>query len=261
MQRSNPVNQFPPPTSLSPAPASSQNRRVSPPPPSYQPPAPRRSAKRFKKKGFSAAQWSFLFILFAGILIAGITWYQGFQKTNSLKSARLAVEKHYAQAQRELQDQINRHQVKYEDWIRYYSAEYQLDPAFVAAIIKTESDYNPKAVSNKNARGLMQFMPDTLEWVGPKFGISSKDLNALNDPEKSIRMGCYLLNYITKQFDGDPLLTACAYHAGWGNVDGWVDKYSSDGKTLTFDQIPYDNTRNYARKVLNSYAIYQQYYY
>ena len=54
---------------------------------------------------------------------------------------------------------------------------------------------------------------------------------------------------------------ACAYHAGQGNVRSWLQKYSPDGKTLSIDEIPTDDTRYYAGKVLNAYAIYQQHYY
>lgn len=182
----------------------------------------------------------------------------------SLGSANQSMRLLFSRQERErlaYEREVSRHQVKYREWIEYYAAVYQLEPAFVAAIIKTESDYVPTAVSSKNAQGLMQFMPDTFAWIAPKFDIPADDFSAITDPETAIKMGCWLLNYITKQFNGDPVLTACAYHAGWGNVEGWIAKYSTDGKTLTFDQIPYDNTRNYARKVLNSYAIYQQHYY
>ena len=182
----------------------------------------------------------------------------------SLTDARQHLSALFSQQERNrlaYEREVSRHQVKYREWIEYYAAVNQLDPAFVAAIIKTESDYVPTARSNKDARGLMQFMPDTYAWIAPKFDLPADDFLAVNDPETAIKMGCWLLNYITKQFNGDPVLTACAYHAGWGNVEGWIEKYSTDGKTLTFDQIPYENTRNYARKVLNSYAIYQQHYY
>lgn len=253
------MNQFPSPADYPTAPASQQS--IMPSSPSPQRRSQRTKEKKRKKKGFSIPQIAVLSILVLGILICCFSWIQGSNETAMLKNQHLNEKREYDRVQQEYQNQVRRHQVEYEEWIRYYSAVYNLDPAFVAAIIKTESDYQPTAVSNKNARGLMQFMPDTLEWVGPKFGVKSDDLEALNDPETAIKMGCYLLNYITKQFDGDPILTACAYHAGWGNVQGWIKNYSSDGKTLTLSQIPYDNTRNYAGKVLNSYAIYQQYYY
>lgn len=261
------MNQFPSPSDYPVASASQQMNwqpQMQTPPPSQQPPqrrSQRTQVRRRKKPALSIPQVVVLSLLCLGILFASFSWIQGSNETAALRNLHLNEKREYDRIQAEYQQQIRRHQVKYEEWIRYYSAVYNLDPAFVAAIIKTESDYIPTAVSNKNARGLMQFMPDTLEWVGPKFNVDSDDLDALNDPETAIKMGCYLLNYITKQFDGDPILTACAYHAGWGNVEGWVNKYSSDGKTLNFSQIPYDNTRSYARKVLNSYAIYQQYYY
>lgn len=202
-----------------------------------------------------------LLSLLAFLLLFGISYMLGTAKTAALKEEHVEERNIYSQQQADYQKEILKHQVKYEEWIRYYAAVYQLDPAFVAAVIKTESDYIPTAISSKNARGLMQFMPATLEWVGPKFGVKSDDFDALNDPETAIKLGCYLLNYITTQFRGDPILTACAYHAGWGNVNTWLTKYSTDGKTLTIDQIPTSDTRNYARKVLKSYAIYQQFYY
>ena len=57
------------------------------------------------------------------------------------------------------------------------------------------------------------------------------------------------------------MLVACAYHAGWGNVPTWIENYSTDGKTLAVSQIPKSDTRTYAGRVLNSYAIYLQHYY
>lgn len=253
------MNQFPSPSDYPPTPASQQP--VRPASPSPQRRSQRPQGKRRRRKGLSIPQIAVLVVLGLGILFGCFSWIQGSNETAMLKNQHLNEKREHDRIQQEYQNQIRRHQVKYEEWIRYYSSVYNLDPAFVAAIIKTESDYQPTAISNKNARGLMQFMPDTLEWVGPKFGVKSDDLEALNDPETAIKMGCYLLNYITKQFNGDPILTACAYHAGWGNVEGWIEKYSTDGKTLTLAQIPYENTRSYAGKVLNSYAIYQQYYY
>lgn len=240
-----------------------------PPPPAAAQPgkAPqgrnRRSGRSQKRKKKGRAGFSF-----------AITWWQGgilmllvfalLFSAFSARQASLSIEELMAKResqQKEQQQEISRHQVKYREWIEYYAAVYQIDPAFVAAIIKRESDYDPRAISYAGAMGLMQFMPDSFEWIAPKFGISADDMEAIYDPENAIKMGCYLLSYITKKYDGDPILTACAYHAGWGNVDSWLKKYSTDGKTLLLSQIPMDDTRYYAGKVLNAYAIYQQYYY
>ncbi len=160
--------------------------------------------------------------------------------------------------------EVGSHQVKYRDLIERYAAMYQIDPAYVAAIIKRESDYDPRAESRKGALGLMQFIPSTFSWVKNNCGYRNADISILNDPEASIKMGCYLIRYIINFLQNDdPVVVACAYHAGWGDdgVSYWLKHYSSDGRTLTLDQIPADDTRYYAGKVAQAYAIYQQYAY
>lgn len=261
------MNQFPAPAVHPSASASQQTSPQQPKIPSSSPQPPyRRSqrpqSRRKKKAALSVPQAAVLGVLLLGIILSAFSWIQGTNETAELKNQHINEKREYDRIQAEYQQQIRQHLMKYEDWIRYYAAVYNLDPSYVAAIIMTESSYRPEATNARTgATGLMQFMADTLEWVGPKFGVGATDMEALKDPETAIKLGCYLLNYITKQFDGDPILTACAYHAGWGNVRAWITKYSADGKTLTIDQIPTSDTRHYAGKVLNSYAIYQQYYY
>ena len=217
-----------------------------------------RNRKKKKKAGFSFSltwwQGLILLVMVGALMVTALSARKAQISMTSLLNQRETARKEYER-------EVNRHHVKYREWIEYYAAVYGIDPAYVAAIIKRESDYDPNAVSYAGAMGLMQFMPDSFEWIAPKFGISADNKEAIYEPENAIKMGCYLLSYITKKYDGDPILTACAYHAGWGNVDSWVKKYSTDGKTLTIDQIPMDDTRSYARKVINAYAIYQQHYY
>lgn len=240
---------------------SERNAAVPAPAQHVQPhPAPAKGAlppqKRKKKKQgiFSPLQWIILGLLTGTLLVCIISSVNATASLNTLLKDRAAREKAW-------QQEIARHKMTYENHIRYYAAVNNIDPAFVAAIIKRESDFDPYAVSNKGARGLMQFMPDSFEWIAPKFGIASTDFDAIYQPENAIKMGCYLLKYISDKYDGDPILTACAYHAGWGNVSSWLKKYSSNGKTLTIDEIPLDDTKYYARKVLEAYAIYQQHHY
>lgn len=233
--------------------------------PSPPPPAPariRRAGRRApvrgrkkRKKGFSLWQWAALIVLFGCLIYAASSLY-------GADASLRRLEKERAEAQERYEQTVRAHQVRYRDLIERYAAEYELNPAFVSAIIKQESGYDPRAVSSKGAMGLMQFMPDTFAWVAPNCGISKNDTNAVYDPESAIKMGCYLLRYICgKLGSDDPVLVACAYHAGWGTVPSWLQSYSSDGKTLTVDQIPKADTRTYAGRVLNSYAIYLQHYY
>ena len=79
--------------------------------------------------------------------------------------------------------------------------------------------------------------------------------------ETNLRLGVWYLDFLSDRYGGDPVLVACAYHAGHGNVDTWLTRYSRDGRTLSLDEIPMENTRSYARKVVDSYAIYLENYY
>ena len=218
--------------------------------------APARRKKAGAKARIGLTWWQALILLAmaVGIVLLSSSYRQA-------QDRLLALEEERRQAEEKYQREVRAHQVKYRKEIEYYAAVYNVDPAYVAAIIKRESDYDPRAVSSKNARGLMQFMPDTFDFVAPNCGLRGASMDAIYEPENAIKMGCWLLNYISRQFDGDPILVACAYHAGWGNARAWVQKYSTDGKTLSISQIPMDDTRYYARKVMEAYAIYQQHYY
>ncbi len=209
-----------------------------------------------KKQG-PLAWWQWLVLA----ALAGVIVYQAFQLSQA--NARLnALYKARQEAQERYEKNVQAHAPRYRDLIEQYAAEYNLNPAYVSAIIKQESDYNPRAVSSKGARGLMQFMPDTFDWVKNNCGYRSSDFDVVYEPEAAIKMGCYLLNYITKQLgSSDPVLVACAYHAGWGVVPTWLQNYSADGQSLKVSEIPKSDTQTYAGRVVNSYAIYLQHYY
>ena len=143
---------------------------------------------------------------------------------------------------------------KYSALVEKYSAEYNLDEAFVYAVIETESGFNKDAVSNVGARGLMQIMPDTFKWLKSKTGEKLPD-DALFEPEVSIRYGCFLLRYLLDEFENEKTALA-AYHAGVGRVKKWLKdpEYSDDGKTVA--RIPYETTKNYTDKVMKTYHRY-----
>lgn len=151
------------------------------------------------------------------------------------------------------------HRITWQDEIEKYAAEYNLQPAFVAAIIDTESDYRTEATSSVNAKGLMQLMPDTAEWIAGKLDDDGYTEDSMYEPVRNIRYGCWYLNFLSQKFRGDPILIACAYHAGQGNVESWLSnrKYSSDGLTIALDSIPMEDSRTYARRVTTAYGIYQ----
>lgn len=146
--------------------------------------------------------------------------------------------------------------IKYSKYIYEYSSKYNLDPYYVAAIAKTESNYNPNAKSNKNAYGIMQITPETGEWAAGKMGLKDFSVEKLYDPEYNIRMGCWYLNNLKQEFSTLDLVAA-AYNGGRGNVKSWLNnmEHSQDGKNLHY--IPFPETDKYVKKIRVSYNIYK----
>jgi hypothetical protein len=89
--------------------------------------------------------------------------------------------------------------------IEKYAKHYSLDPSLIRSIIKTESDFNPRAVSPKGARGLMQLMPETAKRLGVKNSF---------DPEQNIHGGVRHFRFLLDTFDNDLVLSLAAYNAG-----------------------------------------------
>lgn len=106
---------------------------------------------------------------------------------------------------------------------------YRVDPQLVLSIIEAESNFDTIAVSPKNAKGLMQMIPETLE----RFGVRSP-----YDARQNIRGGMQYLRWLLAYFEGDVALVAAAYNAG----EGTVNRYRG--------VPPYAETRAYVRRIL-----------
>ena len=126
---------------------------------------------------------------------------------------------------------------RYDDWIREAATLYQIPEALVRAVIRVESDFDPRAVSPANARGLMQLVPQTAErmMVTDSF-----------DPRQNIFGGVRYLRVLANLFNGDIELTIAAYNAG----EGAVMKYGGIP--------PYQETQDYVVKVLANYRQYRK---
>lgn len=147
--------------------------------------------------------------------------------------------------------------IKYEDYILRHSTNYNVDPYLVASVINTESKFQERALSPKGAYGLMQIMPTTAEWISNYVDIKITNNDILYDPETNIKMGCWYLNNLSKEFDGQTELILASYNGGRGNVNKWLaqDEYSKDGKTL--HKIPFAETNDYVKRVKFSYKVYK----
>lgn len=147
---------------------------------------------------------------------------------------------------------------RYSDIVEAYSEENNLSPWFVYAVIECESGFDPRAVSNVGATGLMQIMPDTFDWINMRL----KENHSYDEavvPEISVKYGCYLYGYLIEKYGSEKTALA-AYHAGTGNADKWLsdERYSKDGKELDF--IPFPSTEKYVNKVILTKKIYEKLY-
>ena len=132
-----------------------------------------------------------------------------------------------------------------------------LDALLVTAVVRTESGFNPIAVSAKGARGLMQIMPETGQYVAKKEGFPEFKAELLFDPEYNVKIGVAYINELYQEYRGDTVLVLAAYNAGRGNVNKWLQQQSWTGELSNIDRIPFPETRQFIRKVLFYQKIYR----
>lgn len=125
-----------------------------------------------------------------------------------------------------------------------------LDPYLVAAIVRTESGWRPSAVSTRGAIGLMQIMPETGRWVARQLGLEGFTEQWLFDPEMNLRIGCWYLAELKREFNDDQVIVLAAYNAGRGNVRQWLNSQRWDGQPENVGAIPFQETRTFVARVL-----------
>lgn len=140
----------------------------------------------------------------------------------------------------------------YQQTIRDAAGAYDVEPALVAAVIYTESRYEPGAVSSQDAQGLMQITPDTADFIQANSGITGD----FTEPQTNIWMGTWQLSYLEGRYLGDERAMLAAYNSGQGNVDTWL---SEPGFRIESD-IPFTETRHYVNAVLETQDIYRELY-
>ena len=147
--------------------------------------------------------------------------------------------------------------LRYEDEITASAATHGVDPYLVAAVIRSESSWDPEASSHQGARGLMQLMPETAQDMVAKGLVDGKrySYENLEDPNVNIEYGCAYLSYLLTYFNGATDRAIAAYNAGMGNVDGWAKQ-----DKLLHNAITFPETQAYLVRVNMAKARYQELY-
>ncbi|HEX4735347.1 MAG TPA: lytic transglycosylase domain-containing protein [Thermoleophilaceae bacterium] len=138
--------------------------------------------------------------------------------------------------------------LRHEDIIRQQAHDKHLDPALVAAVIYQESKFRDRT-SSAGARGLMQITPDTARFIAKTSGGIRFTLADLGTPQINIAYGTWYLRWLMQHYQGNTTLAVAAYNAGFNHVDRWV-RGAGGPDRFRASEIPFPETRNYVKQVL-----------
>lgn len=164
-------------------------------------------------------------------------------------------------------DELNKslYPLKYENLVEKAAKEYGVDICLVYGIIRTESGFDPEALSQAGAIGLMQIMPDTFTWLqNYRTDFMPEEIfdsNELYKPEINIDYGVFLLSYLLEHYEGNVPLVICSYNAGYGNVDSWLADGTLNANAVDAEDVPFPETSNYLTKVTTAMNMYRELYF
>ncbi len=145
--------------------------------------------------------------------------------------------------------------VYYASVINKNARQYAMSPFLLIAIIKEESHFDTSAKSKAGARGLMQVMPQTADFVK-----GQTDWHDFEDINYNISLGTKYFAQVKKELYGDEMLAVLAYNAGPGAVKKWLEQKNTSDVDEFIENIPYPETRNYVQKIFATYWNYLRIY-
>jgi soluble lytic murein transglycosylase len=202
-------------------------------------PAPaksRRAKERAKARARAARRrhWRRRFTLLLGLAVVGLIGFAAIQPFLDKAVQEIALP------------------LRHEDIIRQQAADKGLDPSLIAGVIYVESRFRDQT-SSAGAKGLMQILPSTADYIATKSGGTQFEHGDLATPQINIAYGSFYLRYLLDKYDGNEILTLAAYNGGEGQVDRWVaDARARGEKFRVADHIPFRETREYVGKVLTA---------
>jgi soluble lytic murein transglycosylase len=150
--------------------------------------------------------------------------------------------------------------LRHDDIIRQQARDKGLDASLIAAVIYTESRFRDQT-SHAGAKGLMQIMPSTADYIARKSGGTAFVQGDLATPQINISYGSWYLRYLLQHYDGSVVLALAAYNAGEGKVDEWWRIAQAGGEPFRVaSHIPFPETRHYVGKVLDVRVRYRKEY-
>ena len=144
--------------------------------------------------------------------------------------------------------------------INKYAERNAISPYLLVALIREESYFNPLALSGSNAVGLTQILPSTAKEVSERRGYGRINEFLLFNPETNIKYGAAYFAQIKKQMNDSNLYAVASYNGGAGALSSWLKNISAADTDEFIEYIPYEETKNYIKKVFRSYWNYVRIY-
>jgi len=135
-----------------------------------------------------------------------------------------------------------------------------LDPYVLAALIRQESEFNPKAISRAKAYGLTQIMPPTGRELSRKLKVTPYTTNSLFLPEVNLKLGAYYFRSLLDSLEGKVEATLASYNAGRSRAVAWMNWGEFREPSEYIETIPFSETRDYVQSVLRNADVYRRVY-
>jgi soluble lytic murein transglycosylase len=141
-----------------------------------------------------------------------------------------------------------------------YARERSLDPYMVAAVVRQESAFNPKAVSPSKAYGLTQILPSTGRDLSRRLKVRAFNTLMLFQPALNLQLGTYYLRWLVDSLDGNWEAALASYNAGKTRAVAWMSWADFREPAEFIETIPFNETRNYVQIVLRNADMYRRLY-
>jgi soluble lytic murein transglycosylase len=148
----------------------------------------------------------------------------------------------------------------YRSDLERFAKQNGLDPFLVAALIRQESEFNPKAVSVANARGLTQIMPSTGRELSRRLKLKPYSTARLFQPAVSLQFGSYYFKQMTDSLNGNFEAALAAYNAGLSRAHAWLSWGEFREPAEFVETVPFSQTRNYIQTVMRNADVYRRLY-
>jgi soluble lytic murein transglycosylase len=149
-----------------------------------------------------------------------------------------------------------RYPLPYHSTFREYAEDASISPTWAYGVARSESLFMRDARSSAGAIGLMQLLPTTGRKVAKEIRLPYSGLDTLTDPQSNIRLGTTYLGQMAERYGGNRVLATAAYNAGPHRVDAWLPQSGDIDARIWIENIPFDETRGYVRRVLAADTIF-----